>query len=191
MKKACIVYGLVLLSINSFTYAQKTISFFEEHIDFTLDSAYFSINGIYSFYNPTDKAVNQRILFPFAEETEKIDSINVTDLNNLNKISFRCLDKAIAFFISLTPYDTVDIHIFYRKKVAAKNSYILTSTQTWKRPLEKAVYTLTSSLPINEKQFSYPFLSKEIINDNYCYFWEMTNFLPDKEFEVFIQSPVF
>jgi hypothetical protein len=182
--KKSVIYGIAALIIHSNLYAQEKISFFEEHIDFELDSMYFSINGIYSFYNPADKTVNQRILFPFSEETAAIDSINIIDLNHLSRIPFQRLNKMIAFFVNLPPRDTVDIHIFYRQETAEKNTYIITSTQLWKRPLKKAVYTLTSSIPVDEAQFSYPFLSKGKRNYRYFYFWEMTDFLPDKEFEV-------
>jgi hypothetical protein len=183
MKKS-LLYGIVALIIHSNLYAQEKISFFEEHIDFELDSAYFSINGIYSFCNQTDTIINQRILFPFAEETIAIDSIVVIDLNQLSRIPFQRLNRMIAFSVPLPPRDTVDINIFYRQKTAPKNTYIITSTQLWKQALKKAVYTLTASIPVDEARFSYPFLSKEKKNDRYFYFWEMTDFLPDKEFEV-------
>jgi hypothetical protein len=81
----------------------------------------------------------------------------------------------------------VDVNIFYRQKTAEKNTYIITSTQLWKQALKKAVYTLTASMPVDEARFSYPFLSKEKRNERYFYFWEMTDFLPDKEFEVVVQ----
>jgi hypothetical protein len=179
-----VLSGIVALIIHANLYAQEKVSFFEEHIDFELDSAYFSINGIYSFGNPTDKAIHQPIFFPFAEETIAIDSIAVTDLNQLSRIPFRRLNRMIAFLINLPPRDTVDIAIFYRQKAAEKNTYIITSTQAWKQALKQAVYSLTASVPVDETQFSYPFLSKEKRNGCCFYLWEMTDFLPDKEFEV-------
>ena len=176
---------LIILLIGCLpVYTQEKISFFEEHIDFELDSVYFSINGIYSFHNPTDKTVNQRIVFPFAMETEKIDSINIIHLNNLSRIQFKRLKKAITFVVNMPPRDTVDVNISYRQKTAEKNTYIITSTQSWKQALQKAVYTLTTSLPVDEENFSYPFISKKIINDKTLYYWEKTNFMPDKEFNV-------
>jgi len=178
------ILGIILLIGNSPIKAQEKISFFEEHIDFELDSVYFSINGIYSFCNSMDKEVYQRIVFPFAVETTQIDSVNVINLNDLNGIQFQHLKKAIVFLVNMAPHDTVDVNIFYRQKVTETNIYILTSTQLWKQPLNKAVYTLTTSLPVDEKKFSYPFTSKEIINDKILYRWEKTQFMPDKEFEV-------
>jgi hypothetical protein len=54
--------------------------------------------------------------------------------------------------------------------------------------LKKAVYTLITSLPVNEKYFSYPFISKEIINGKILYRWEEINFMPDKEFDVVVEK---
>ncbi|MCL2650847.1 MAG: hypothetical protein FWD60_07460 [Candidatus Azobacteroides sp.] len=180
------VWGIILLIGILPVYAQEKISFFEEHIDFELDSAYFNINGIYSFYNPTDTEINQRIIFPVAVEMTQVDSIDIINLNDLNRIQFQRLKKAFTFFINMPPLDTVDVNIFYKQKTAKENTYIITSTQSWKQPLKQAVYTLTTSLPMDEEKFSYPSTSKEIINGKILYRWEKTNFMPDKEFEMIV-----
>jgi hypothetical protein len=178
---------VILLIWNLPIYAQEKISFFEEHIDFELDSIYFSINGIYSFYNPMNKGVNQRIIFPFGVEIDQIDSISIINLNDLNQIQFQSLKKSIVFNINILPNDTIDVNIFYNQRFAERNTYIISSTRSWKQPLKKAIYTLTTSLPVNEKEFPYPFLSKEIINDKTLYRWEETNFVPDREFEIVVE----
>jgi len=180
------VWGIILLIGILPVQAQEKISFFEEHIDFELDSAYFSINGIYSFHNPTDREINQRIVFPVAVEMNQVDSVNIINLNDLDLIQFQRLKGAFTFFITMPPRDTVDVNTFYRQKAADKNTYIITSTQAWKQPLKKAVYTLLTSLPVDEKRFPYPFVSKETVNDKTLYRWEETNFMPDKEFDVVI-----
>jgi len=191
MKLRTSVWWIILLLGILPVQAQEKISFFEEHIDFELDSAYFSINGIYSFHNPTDREINQRIVFPVAAEMIQVDSVNIINLNDMSRIQFQRLKKAFTFFINMPPRDTVDVNIFYRQKAAEKNTYIITSTQTWKQPLKKAVYTLLTSLPVDEKNFSYPFISKEVINDKTLYRWEETNFMPDKEFDVAVENTLF
>ena len=187
IKRIATIGGIILLIGILPIHAQGKISFFEEHIDFELDSIYFSINGIYSFYNPTDKGINQRIVFPFAVETTQVDSVGIINLSDLSRIQFQRLKKAITFFINMPPRDTVDVNIFYKQKTAKENTYVITSTQSWKQALEKAVYTLTTSLPADETKFSYPFVSKEIINGKKLYRWEKTNFMPDKEFDVVVK----
>jgi hypothetical protein len=182
------VWGIILLTGSLPVWSQEKISFFEEYIDFELDSIHFSINGIYSFKNLSEKRVSQRIIFPFAVETNQIDSIHILNLNDLNQIQFQRLKNAIEFYIIVAPCDTIDVNIFYRQKVTKTNTYIITSTQSWNKPLEKAVYTLISSLLVNEKQFSYPFVYKDVVNGKFLYRWEETNFMPDKEFIVVIDK---
>lgn len=188
IKLRTIVWGIILLIGNLSINAQERISFFEEYIDFELDSLYFSINGIYSFHNPMENGVNQRIIFPFAVEADQIDSISIVNLNNLNPIQFQRLRKSVSFNITILPNDTLDINIFYKQEAAEKNTYIITSTQSWEQPLKKAAYTLTTSLPVNEKEFTYPFLSKETINNKTLYRWEEADFMPNKEFEIVIKT---
>ncbi|MDD4199399.1 MAG: hypothetical protein PHZ12_08355, partial [Paludibacter sp.] len=66
MRKFLFWIYLSFFSSNLHIQAQNQVSFYEEYIDFTLDSNYFCINGIYSFCNVSDRAVNQNIIFPFA-----------------------------------------------------------------------------------------------------------------------------
>ena len=81
MGKRTLLLCLILISVYSYLIAQNSVSFFEEHIDFKLDSKFFSINGIYSFYNNSNEIVNQKIIFPFAVKVNMIDSIKIIDLN--------------------------------------------------------------------------------------------------------------
>jgi len=168
--------------------AQSPVSFFEEHIDFTLDNRYFSINGIYSFHNSADKTVNQSIIFPFTDKTTTIDSIRIINLNTSRKIKFDRLDSSVSFSFMLQPKDTVDINIFYRQKVTGTNKYIITSTQSWGKPLEKAIYTLTTAKDLKIKSFSYVPDSSKKINDKMLYSWRKEHFMPQVEFEVTIKE---
>jgi hypothetical protein len=184
MRKSIAWFILFLFCPFLPVYAQGNISFIEEHIDFELDSAYFSINGIYSFYNKSDREINQSILFPFAVKTSAIDSIKITNLNTSKKIHFSRLENTVSFDFTLLPKDTVDIHIFYRQKTVIKNTYIITSTQSWKKPLKAAVYTLTTPMQMEIGSFSYPPDEKEIINGKVQYLWEKKEFMPSFDFDV-------
>jgi hypothetical protein len=80
--------------------------------------------------------------------------------------------------------DSVDIHIYYRQKSATSNKYILTSTQSWSKPLEKAIYTLTVDDDIKIKHFSYNPDDVQMINKRKVYFWKKQDFMPETDFEV-------
>ena len=187
--KPPIVYIIIyFLCLSTYIQAQNNVSFFEEHIDFQLDSKYFTINGIYSFYNNSNSLVNQQIIFPFADKTTEIDSIRVLNLNTPKSTRFIRLENSISFDLNIAAKDTVDINIFYRQRIAVENKYIITSTQTWGKPLDKAVYTLTADKNLRIKSFSYPYNSVRQVKDKKLYTWEMREFMPKFDFEITIDT---
>jgi len=166
------------------TEAQTKISFFEEHIDFSLENDYFTINGIFSFSNTNNKPETQQIIFPFANETNSIDSIRIINLNTLSNLSFTKLKSSILFKITVPANDTVDLNIFYRQKKSDTNKYIITSTQSWGKPLNKAVYSLSTEKGLKIKSFTYQPDTVKIINNKKLYLWSKTEFMPQKDFEI-------
>ena len=188
MVKRVYTVVFIIIIVNIYLKAQNNISFFEEHIDFNLDNKFFSINGIYSFYNNSDKIANQQIIFPFAARLNLIDTIRIIDLNSLKKIQFKLMDSAIYFDISLKPKDTLNVNIFYRQITSNKNTYIITTTQKWGHPLDKAFYTLTAPNEMIINSFSYPPDSLYCNNDNKLYKWEKYHFSPKFDFDILINK---
>jgi len=186
MRKRTLIGFLILLSFPAYLTAQSRILFFEEHIDFKLDSKFFSINGIYSFYNNSDDVIIKQIIFPFAVKIKLIDSIRVIDLNSRKMLNYNILVDAISFNLILQPKDTLDVNIFYRQIVSIKNTYILTTTQIWGNPLDKAVYTLTAPKGMAINSFSYIPDSVKLIDNNRLYKWEKYHFSPKIDFDIII-----
>lgn len=180
------VFAVFVLLVSCFIElkAQTPVSFFEEHIDFTLNKQYFTINGVYSFRNNSDKSVNQPIIFPFADEVLNIDSIRVENLSASIKVPFKKKEKHIEFELKISSKDTVDINIFYRQKTSQINTYIISSTQSWGKPLEKAIYTLTADKKIKINSFSYLPNSVKQNKKIKTYFWRKENFMPKNEFTI-------
>lgn len=178
----------ILLSSICQIFAQKSISFPSEFIDFKIDNNYFSINGIYSFRNNTDQYVNKKILFPFAVKTCLIDSIRIINLQNLKSLAFNKEIEGITFNIQIPPDTTIEINIFYRQQLSKTNSYILTTTKSWGAPLEKAVYSLVTNK--NLKILSLSLEPDSSRNDSLhtTYFWHKQNFTPQTNFEVIIDE---
>ena len=88
----------------------------------------------------------------------------------------------------LSPKDTVDVNIFYRQKISSVNKYIIVSTQSWGKPLETAVYTLTTDKKLKIKSFSYTPDSIKEVNDKRLYFWKKQQFMPTIDFEITIDK---
>jgi len=188
MKKLIAFLVIVLFGATFCLKAQIDVLFFEEHIDFSIDSNFFYINGIYSFQNKNKWNINQQIIFPFAKETTEIDSIRVINLYSDRKIDFRREDNSIHFSIYLPVNDTIDVNIFYRQKTSVKNKYIITSTQSWGKSLETAVYTLATEKNIKIKSFSYLPDSVREFDGRTLYIWEKHNFMPQSDFEIILDE---
>lgn len=188
MRKYILCFILLFVSPSLYLLAQNQVSFFEEHIDFGLDSNYFVINGIYSFHNNANREVAQQIIFPFADKTSTIDSIRITNLSTGRAVKFERLDQSLSFGFMLPANDTVDLNIFYRQKILAVNKYIITSTQLWGKPLETAVYTLTTEKNLKINSFSYVPDSIREINGRKLYSWEKHQFMPKLDFEITIDK---
>ena len=189
MKRNSVIFlTAILFGATSNLKAQSGVLFLEEYIDFSLDSNYFSINGIYSFQNKNNRAVNQQIMFPFADKSTEIDSIRVVNLYSGEKIDFIRKDSFIYFAVYLPVNDTVDVNIFYRQKTSTKNKYILSSTQFWGNPLKTAIYTLTAEKNLKIKSFSYSPDSVKELENSTLYTWKKHDFMPKDDFEVMLDE---
>jgi len=164
--------------------AQNKINFINEKIDFSIDNKYFIVNGIYCFYNNSDKEIRQTILFPFSETADSLQIKRVYNLTYLKNIFYKRLNNnSIIFKVVVLPKRTVDVNIAYSQKTDKENTYILKSTQTWGKPLQKAEYSLSvdNSVVIDSLSVKPDSLSNSI------YYWSKTNFYPNKDFTVWIK----
>jgi hypothetical protein len=168
--------------------AQKKVSFIREYIDFALDTNYFSINGIYSFTNNSDSIWRPDIYYPFAVAVHSIDSIRVIDINGHTDIKYNKAKQGIFLQLTVNPCDTVDINIFYRQRARRVNTYILTTTKYWKKPLEIANYSLTVACPLKEITFSFPPDSCKNFSCSSVYYWNKIQFLPETDFSVTMEK---
>ncbi|MBN1416438.1 MAG: DUF4424 family protein [Bacteroidales bacterium] len=179
-------FACLLIFAFVFADAQQSLSFYSEYIDFSIDGKYFSVNGIYRFCNNSGKPVNNTILFPFAVGVSFIDSISIKNLENFKKITYRKRERDLVFPLSVTPYDSVDINVFYRQPVSRVNSYVLRTTQSWGTPLRKAAYTLTTDKDQRILSFSIEPDSSAFNSENRIYYWNKVDFNPRTDFEIVI-----
>ncbi len=163
--------------------AQQKLEFIEEKIDFSINNDLFSVNGIYYFANNSEQAINRTILFPFSKNTDSTVFKRVYNLTYSKNLSFRELNKAIAFKIFILPKDTVKINIAYIQKAVKENVYILESTRHWGQALQKAHYSLTFAPSVQIDSLS---LKPDTLI-NHVYHWTKTNFYPNENFKVWLK----
>lgn len=176
------IFAFVICLLASLSlHAQASLKFVEEYIDFKLDEQFFEINGVFLFHNPQESRIRTRIEFPFATEADSLKAIRVFDLNKNERLKYTAKGKSIYFIIEIEAKDTLSINIAYKQPAKAENVYIITSTQAWGKPLEKAKYSLKTAENRSVKNFSY---NPDYRTPEGIYIWEKTGFMPEKDFIV-------
>jgi hypothetical protein len=173
----------ICLQLIVSAFGQGKLEFFGEKIDFTIDKERFSTNGIYFFANTSGKDIVFPIFFPFAKNADSITVRQVFNISYSQNIDYQFKQNGILFSLSVLANDTVYVNIAYSQLTTKENMYILSSTQAWKKPLKQADYTLKTDDSISILEFSYP---PDRQSGN-IYYWNKTDFYPEKEFSIKIE----
>lgn len=188
MAKLLILLSLFFLCSNT---NSQNIEFYGEDITFHLHDSSFDICGDYHFRNNTPTNLKFKLKYPFPQDLTfgKIDSISCIDLFDSTSVIDLLNQKYMLFKVSIPAKTTKTYRIKYNQQLYGnKCMYILTSMQTWGRPLEYATFQLYSK--------DYRIDSLSYIPDKVCivdssttiFFWEKTDFMPVRNFEVFFHS---
>ncbi len=177
---------LSLVLISQAIQAQSLV-FFEESLLFEIKDGFFSVTGQYFFRNTGQSDIHQILFYPLPadEDPLSIDSVSVTEIPMAAEpLLVHRSEKGFSFLVSLKAGEEKACQIFYRQKVSHHAVYILTSTQQWGKPLEKAFYQLNVPMDIRITSFSYPPDYQENKTNERIYYWFRQNFMPDRDFEI-------
>lgn len=174
--------GILIISFFLFSgnlYPQN-LSFIKEKIEMTVSDSSFSIIGKYYFLNKSNKEIVTSFYYPFFinDDYQYPDSILILNEDNL-PVTYSKSKKGIIFMIKTHSRDTSEFTAFYRQSTLNKKAeYILTTTQNWNVPLQKAEYIINLPNHLNLKSIS--FQPDSIKNSTSCktYFITKENFMP-------------
>lgn len=142
------------------------VRFTEEQIDIDVYPDHVWVKGIYVYRNPFPFQVIQGFSIPLPIDSNHPSPVmlSVEQLSPIKKqIPLRFLCGKHRFNLTFSPKDEITLIVRYRQHSPHKNaSYILTSTKSWKRPLEFGLYRLipegvkiiSSSYPLESKKSS-------------------------------------
>jgi hypothetical protein len=135
-----------LLALPFFTGHIPIVRFTEEEITVTVHSRSIAVDAAYHYHNPFPFPVSQSYSLPFPEDE------NHAPPTRIELMQFLPEEKPIPVNHSLGKYRfsvyfpasaEVKIHLFYEQTTPrGRGTYILTTTQPWGHPLEKAAYRL-------------------------------------------------
>lgn len=165
-------------------FSQK-LEFYNEDLNFKISDGYFIVDGIYYFSNVSDKPLQQILFYPFPVNDSlygTVDTIAVIDIGGDKKNHHISKTKhGASFTIKLNAFETTKYRIYYKQKLLKNQAeYILTTTQNWHKPLEKGIYSLTTSHKLKIETFSYQPDSIAKTEKENIYYWKKNNFMPDK-----------
>ncbi len=165
----------------------QNVDFFREDLRFRLISGQFEVEGDYYFRNNTASLLVTKLIYPFPQDSSfgKIDSVSCIDLSDLNSPINLINQKHMIFTISIPPNESKIFRIAYHQQLKdSKASYILTTTNRWGKPFERASYELlVENLDVDS--LLYVPDKVEVFNDSTKFYWKKENFMPDRDFEVY------
>jgi hypothetical protein len=179
-----LIITLFIFSIPSFATGQR-ISFFAEDLTFSLNEGIFEVDGLYYFRNLTDKEVKQMLFYPFPdmEKYGEIAYIRVSPQNDTTSMLATQSDKGAMFKLQIPPNEEIAYRISYgQKPVSGEATYIITTTQYWKKPFEFAKYSFSFHENITLNSISIQPDSIASISGKTCYYWDRESFMPEVDF---------
>lgn len=187
MKILYFLISLTVLQSNSLLLNSQDLQFYREDILFSIDETRVITDAEYYFCHVGDKDIRMSLLYPFPKNTmDLIDSLVVENLKTNAAVPYREARSGIFFEIYVKAYGQAAYRVYFRQKLNDGHfTYILNSTHTWGKALEIANYELRLPLPLNLDSLSYLPDTSFIQNDIKHYKWNKTDFMPEKNFEVF------
>jgi len=175
-----IVFIALVFTIESLS--AQNLSFYKENITMKIEGDYFYVTGLYYLQYSGQEMSTLVYPYPIDAQYGEVDSVKIYDLSSNEYIEPVYNKKSgTVFIIQGNSTGGIILQISYRQKLLAnKAEYILTSTITWGKPLDKADYQLIIPKDYTIVNFSIP-PDESIINDKEkVYYWSKEYYMPDR-----------
>lgn len=182
--------ALLIILLISVALECQPIEFFREDITFTIQDSFFCVDGVYHFCNVTEKPVTSILFYPFPVDSlyAGVDSVFIYNLTDSIPVDLRRKESGVSFQVSLEPFRVGKYKIFYTQKLYGnKAEYILKTTKYWEKPLQVANFQLEIPSHIKIDSLSYEPDSVYVNEGKSKYFWQMKNFMTDKNFIILFE----
>jgi len=181
-------YAFLLLFLTGIIVL-SALSFEAEELDFYLESDLWEMDGLFHFANYDSLSTKELIYFPVPSDSlclpAKIQTLAIQDSNGAEVTMLNQSKNGFTFLLSLPALSFCSLHINYTQALKSNYAkYIITTSNSWGRPLPYAKYTLHPGIKVQISSLPFPLQKQEERN----YIWEFYDFTPDKEFEVTFQT---
>jgi hypothetical protein len=135
--------GFVIYKLYKWRAAGQP-TFVGEEVTITLGPERARVTGVYRFHNPGDKPQTLKLRYPFARGPElgEPENISVRDGDGAD-VPFSWKRHHLAFEVIIPPQTEAEVLVAYEQRcLGCEFTYILTSTRSWRRPIEEATFAV-------------------------------------------------
>ncbi|OQX92936.1 MAG: hypothetical protein B6D58_00470 [candidate division Zixibacteria bacterium 4484_95] len=202
MRYLYIIVTIFSILAFDYSYSQKVnvsekaskptaVDFFKEEIILSISDSLVSVEGIYYFFNHTDREMVFPVIFPFYVDSLSsyphfIDAY-IDDGDKTIKLEYKHtgFNKGIRLGIPLKPKEVTVWNIDYKQRLKSHHAkYILTSTGIWGKPLKEATYCFIVPEDIMDVKIWPDADTVYTVKETRVYKAIRRNFMPTKDMEI-------
>lgn len=178
---------MALCLFPSMYLSAQSVIFSSESLQFVLEDSICHMSGTYVFKNTSDQSTTTKLLYPFYLD-EGFDypffyEVKAGEQDQPLQISTH--PRGLSFWLEIEPNASKKIWVRYSQKAPNGNfTYILTSTQAWKRPLDHAAYEIKVPLGLELQDCSLAVDSTKSFPAFLLYRIERDNYLPSRDLKI-------
>lgn len=175
---------VILFGVNTTSYADGLL-FAKENIAVTiLSPSSIQVDGEYFFTSADNKPAFSHLFYPFPIDSASLYPCSISVMNNKNHIPvlFSRNKTGISFSVEVNQNDTTCILVIYRQQVRnQQGTYILTTTNSWGKPLNNSNYSICIPQSLTLRYLSYECDSVSISGSNMVYKFFRKKFMPNRD----------
>lgn len=176
----------VLLSLAFLAASLSALNFEAEELSFSLEKGFWEMDGLFYFANYTAEPVSKVIFFPVPQDSlnlaPELISLGLSLADSLASCTLlNQFEEGFTFSLSMPEQHFCAVRIVYRQKLLGNTAkYIISSANTWGKPLRFASYSLRlgKGLELSKLPFANPVHKEGLL------YWEFRDFRPETEFEL-------
>ena len=177
---------ITYLLIHHFAHVDEPrVEFTSENVSIDLHPDNAQVRGTYTFSNPGNKEKIVKINYPFViNEQIGIPTSIVVQTEDGQTIDYNVQDNAVKFELSVPPQSSRNLSISFTQPCYDGGfTYILTTTQSWGKPLVSAVFTVNVDNTVSEFQSNYTLEQVDKTDTFTSYSYQTENFNPDQDMQ--------
>jgi hypothetical protein len=166
---------------------QGSILFQSEKIRIVIDQDQCTLTGDYTFQNSVSDSVQKILYYPIVVDSvlPYPHSFQVEDSYSGETLSYIESSEGIQFLISIPPYSMRTWRVTYQQDCLDRIfEYILLSTYTWERPLNRSEIQIFIPKEFSLIDISLPVKRMEDSEGFQVYYFKQSDFLPDRNLTI-------